>query len=450
MIQSLVSMTLVLFLSFLPINAKDGLTIVAVGEAEIEADKLIVARAAAPGNATAADKKLFKEVEDLFENDFSFYRQKFQVDKSDNYNAMISSENYSGLKAQNVRYFIQLSFEKSSATQINMEATLFGVREEKQLEQVRVSFGAADVRTRAHEAADVLFQKIHGKASIFRSQIVFVSDRTSRGTGDVKELYIMDFDGRNKRQLTFHKGTVISPAFSFDGKKVLYSLIKNTRSKKRNVNLHLLDIETGKSRVLSRKKGLNSGAVFMPDGKHIALTMSHQGNAEIYALNIASGETRRITKHFAPDVDPSINVSGTKMAFLSGRSGAGKPMIYIADPRSLEKDVKRISYVGKFNATPRFSPDGSQIAFSSWLDNRFDIFRVDDNGDNLHRLTKDFGSNEDPTYSNDGQFIAFSSQRVLSRRKAVQNIYIMSSEGEILGNVTENFGNCSTPRWSKY
>lgn len=450
MIQSLVSMTLVLFLSFLPINAEDGLTIVAVGEAEIEADKLIVARAAAPSNATAADKKLFKEVEDLFENDFSFYRQKFQLDKSDNYNAMISSENYSGLKAQNVRYFIQLSFEKSSATQINMDATLFGVREEKQLEQVRVSFGAADVRTRAHEAADVLFQKIHGKASIFRSKIVFVSDRTSRGTGDVKELYIMDFDGRNKRQLTFHKGTVISPAFSFDGKKVLYSLIKNTRSKKRNVNLHLLDIETGKSRVLSRKKGINSGAVFMPDGKHIALTMSHQGNAEIYALNIASGEARRITKHFAPDVDPSINVSGTKMAFLSGRSGAGKPMIYIADPRSLEKDVKRISYVGKFNATPRFSPDGSQIAFSSWLDNRFDIFRVDDNGDNLHRLTKDFGSNEDPTYSNDGQFIAFSSQRVLSRSKAVQNIYIMSSEGEILGNVTENFGSCSTPRWSKY
>lgn len=450
MIQSLVSMTLVLFLSFLPINAEDGLTIVAVGEDEIEADKLIVARAAAPSNATAADKKLFKEVEDLFENDFSFYRQKFQLDKSDNYNAMISSENYSGLKAQNVRYFIQLSFEKSSATQINMDATLFGVREEKQLEQVRVSFGAADVSTRAHEAADVLFQKIHGKASIFRSKIVFVSDRTSRGTGDVKELYIMDFDGRNKRQLTFHKGTVISPAFSFDGKKVLYSLIKNTRSKKRNVNLHLLDIETGKSRVLSRKKGINSGAVFMPDGKHIALTMSHQGNAEIYALNIASGEARRITKHFAPDVDPSINVSGTKMAFLSGRSGAGKPMIYIADPRSLEKDVKRISYVGKFNATPRFSPDGSQIAFSSWLDNRFDIFRVDDNGDNLHRLTKDFGSNEDPTYSNDGQFIAFSSQRVLSRSKAVQNIYIMSSEGEILGNVTENFGSCSTPRWSKY
>ncbi len=202
--------------------------------------------------------------------------------------------------------------------------------------------------------------------------------------------------------------------------------------------------------MVSSRKGINSGAVFMPDGKHIALTLSHQGNAELYALNTETGATRRITKHFAPDVDPSINVTGTKMAFLSGRSGSGKPMIYVADPRSQEKDVKRISYVGKYNATPRFSPDGSQIAFASWLDNRFDIFRVDENGDNLYRLTKDFGSNEDPTYSNDGQFIAFSSQRVLSRTKAVQNIYIMTADGEILGQVTENFGNCSTPRWSKY
>ncbi len=426
------------------------MTIVAVGDAEVEKDKIVFVASEVPSNVTSEEKKLINEVQKLFENDFSFYRQMFEVIKADGYEAPAASKNYSALKAKNLRYFVLTAYEKTAPGVFNLGAALYGVREEKLLEEVRVTFNKGNVRKSGHEAADVLYQKISGQTSIFRSKIIFVSDVNSGGTGDIKELYVMDFDGRKRRQLTFHRGTVISPAFSFDGKKVLYSLIKNNRSKTRNVNLRLLDIETGKSTVLSRKKGINSGAVFMPDGEHIALTMSHEGNAEIYALNIKSGKTRRITKHYAPDVDPSINVSGTKMAFLSGRSGAGKPMIYIADPRSLEKSVKRISYVGKFNATPRFSPDGSQIAFSSWLDNRFDIFRVDDNGDNLHRLTKDFGSNEDPTYSNDGQFIAFSSQRVLSRSKAVQNIYIMTSEGEILGQVTKDFGNCSTPRWSKY
>lgn len=186
----------------------------------------------------------------------------------------------------------------------------------------------------------------------------------------------------------------------------------------------------------------------MPDGEHIALTLSHTGSADLYVMNLKTNSLRRLTNKPTPDVDPSINRDASLMTFLSGRAGAA--MIYTMDPSGVEKDVKRISYVGQFNATPRFSPDGKEIAFSSWLDNRFDIFRIGADGLNLSRLTKDFGSNEDPTYSPDGEFIAFSSQRVLSRTSAVQNIYIMDRDGEILGSITENYGNCITPRWSKY
>lgn len=430
--------------------AEKGLTVVAVGQAQLEMDKLVVALGDKAGNLEGSDQALIDEAQALFRNDFAFYRDRFDVVKSNDLEALASQKNYSSLKSRNARYFILNSFSKASNNELSMTSELYGSNEGERLESVTVNFGAKNIREKSHEAADVLFQKITGTASMFRSKIVFVSDKNSKKGQDTKELYLMDFDGRNRRQLTFHGGTVLSPAFSFDGKKVLYSLINSTKAKDRNVNLRLLDIETGTSREVSSRKGINSGAVFMPDGEHIALTLSHEGNAEIYKLNLATGATTRLTKHFAPDVDPSINVTGNKMAFLSGRSGAGKPMIYIADPRAQEKSVKRISYVGKFNATPRFSPDGSQIAFSSWLDNRFDIFRVDENGDNLHRLTKDFGSNEDPTYSSDGKFIAFSSQRVISKYKAVQNIYIMTADGEILGNVTEDFGNCSGPRWSKY
>lgn len=259
----------------------------------------------------------------------------------------------------------------------------------------------------------------------------------------------MDFDGNNRKQLTFHGGTVISPAISKDRSRVLYSLIRNVnQKKKRNINLRMLDLKTGKDTLVSQRKGINSGAVFMPnDENKIVLTLSHSGNAELYIMNLSSGSLKRLTKHYSPDVDPSISVDGSRMAFLSGRPGAA--MIYTSYTSGLEKTVKRISFVGQYNATPRFSPDGREIAFSSWLDNRFDIFRIDADGNNLSRLTKDFGSNEDPSYSNDGQFIAFSSQRVLSRTKAVQNIYIMDRDGEILGSVTKGFGNCITPRWTK-
>jgi TolB protein len=449
MIKNLLILTS-LFILTLSVKGDEGLTIVAVGKADIEKDGLIVATADLSGSMTRSEKAMVSEYEKLVKNDFSFYKQKFNVLGTNEYGMKAANKDYSFLSGVGIRYFILNSFEKSGVNRLNVKSELYGVREKSLLETISTSFSSADLRKRAHEANDVLYQKITGQTSIFRSRIVFVSDKGTTRIKGIKELYVMDFDGSGVRKLTNHRGNVISPAFSFDGSKVLYSLIKNSRSKNRNINLYVLDLNTGKSRVVSSKKGINSGAFFMPDGENIALTMTHQGNAEIYALNLNSGKTRRITKHYQPDVDPSINVTGSKMAFLSGRSGAGKPMIYIADPRGLERGVKRISYVGKFNATPRFSPDGSEIAFASWLDNRFDIFRVDENGANLHRLTKDFGSNEDPTYSNDGQFIAFSSQRVLSRSKAVQNIYIMTRDGEILGQVTKKLGNCSTPRWSKY
>jgi TolB protein len=240
---------------------------------------------------------------------------------------------------------------------------------------------------------------------------------------------------------------VISPAMSYDQSKIVYSLIKNqSNGRGRNVDLFILNLATGEKSLIASKHGINSGAVFSPDGERIILTQSYTGSADIYEINLATKAERKITKHFSADVDPSINEAGTLMTFLSDR--AGKAMVYTANPNGVESNVNRISFVGQFNATPRFSPDGNQIAFASWVDNTFDIYRINSNGQGLVRLTKDFGSNEDPTFSNDGEFILFSSQRILSRSRAVQNLYIMDSDGEIITAVTEGFGNCISPRWS--
>jgi TolB protein len=83
------------------------------------------------------------------------------------------------------------------------------------------------------------------------------------------------------------------------------------------------------------------------------------------------------------------------------------------------------------------------------VDNRFDLYKIGSDGNNLVRLTKDFGSNEEAWFSPDGQFIVFTSQRVISAKKAVQNIYIMNREGEIIKQLTEKYGKVYTPRWSK-
>ena len=114
----------------------------------------------------------------------------------------------------------------------------------------------------------------------------------------------------------------------------------------------------------------------------------------------------------------------------------------------LRKASREFLLFGKFNATPRFSPNGRDIIFSSWLDERFDLFRISIDGNNLTRLTKDFGSNEDPTYSPDGELVLLPLKESCQRRRC-KNIYIMSKDGEILSQVTKDLGKCQSPRWSK-
>ena len=442
---------LILFFSLLftvKIFAEEGaLTIVAVGEATLEKDKMVIQDPYISGSLTAAQRAAAMDFAKLLRNDFSFYQKKFfLVESAPNNTLTRPATNYSYWSTQGVRYLGTVSVDKSNDA-MKVTVVFDDIKTKKQIYNSTATMTLINTRNLGHEMANSVYKTIIGKDSIFTSKIVFVSDRNSRGRKSVKEVYMMDFDGKNVTQITNHGGIVISPSMSSDGRYLVYSLISQS-GKKRNNDLYLMDIKTNQTSVLSDKEGVNSGAVFLSGGHRIALTLTVSGNAEIYEMNINTKELRKITNHFSSDVDPSITADGTLMTFLSDR--AGKAMIYTKDPRGTEKDVKRISFVGQFNATPRFSPDGKEIVFSSWLDNSFDLFRISSDGQGLSRLTKDFGSNEDPTYSNDGEFIAFSSQRVLSRTKIDQNIYIMDRDGAILGALTQGFGNCISPRWYKF
>ena len=440
--------------SIMQLNASEGLTVVAVGEASVETDRLVIHRPYLSSSLSASQRQMANELGDLFRNNFAFYRSKFDVREREHSQSSLPSLNRSQLKDQNVRYVLLFRASPgSSPNSIQVELQAHDTVGDRIFFERTTTISQSDLRKEGHKLANSVYKGITGVDSIFTSRILFVSDRGSQSTRITKELYIMDFDGRNAEPLTNHRGIVISPSISYDGTRVLYSLIEDESRKdqKRNVDLYLLDLRTGKTELLSSRSGINSGAIFMPGDESILLTLSHTGTANIYTMDLNTREITRLTSSHAPDVDPSINRDGSLMSFLSGRSGAA--MIYTMDPRSRENNTdnrpRRISFVGTFNATPRFNPDGTEIAFASWMEGRFDIFRINSDGTGLARLTRNFGSNEDPTFSPDGEFLAFSSQRVISREEAEHNIYIMDRDGDIIGRITHNLGNCITPRWSR-
>jgi TolB protein len=425
---------------------------IAVGNAELDKDKFVIDDAEVK-SLGGAQKSLASEMIDILRNDFVFYKHKFNnVDYSDRGQASYSNPNVTKWRESGITFFVASQIS-ASGDGIEAKIKTWSVLTGKEMFSQSFKIDSKNIRAVSHQIADGIYRSVTGKPSVFNSKIVMISDRGTQGKDTIKELYIMDFDGNRVEKLTNFHSVVLSPSVAPDNSKIMFSVIaphkEISRNKVRiikNIDLKMLDLRSKAITTVSDKPGINSGAIFSAQGDTIYTTLSFKGNADIYEMNLSSGKTKNVTSHYADDVDPSITKDGLLMAFLSNRPG--RAHIYTMDPSAPEKGVKRISFVGQFNAAPRFSPDGKEIVFSSWVDAGFDLYRISSDGNNLVRLTKDFGSNEEAVYSPDGEFIVFTSKRIISRTKAVQEIYIMNRDGEILGQLTQNFGRCYSPQWT--
>ncbi len=302
----------------------------------------------------------------------------------------------------------------------------------------------SSARRIAHTFSNDVLKALTGQEGPFLSRVVASSDR---GGGQAKEIFVMDWDGANMDQVSSHRSISISPAWSPDGKKVAYtSYVKRVGAKFRNADMILLDLTTGKRSLISYRQGINSGAAFSPDGRHIYLTISQGTSPDIYKMTLDGTLVGKITNGpaGAMNVEPNISNDG-KLVFSSDR--AGRPMIYTANADG--NNVKRITFAGVFNSSPSWSPDGKKIAFAGQSDNNFDIFVMNADGTGMIRLTSAkkangrMASNEDPSFSPDGRFVMYTSNRT-----GKSQIYISTVDGTEERRVTNDNFNYYKPKWS--
>jgi TolB protein len=315
-----------------------------------------------------------------------------------------------------------------------LEAYLYDVPQGKQVFGKRYVASASDIKTLAHTLANNIVEALTGQRGIFLTKIAMSCNRLGK-----KEIYMMNFDGTDVKQVTQHGSIAFAPAWSPDGTRIAYSVFARHRNNIKNIDLYEFDFTTSTYRMLSNRKGINSGACYSPDGQNIALTMSFLGNPEIFSLSPSASTVTRLTKSLGFDVDPAWSPDGRTLAFVSSRSG--HPMVYRVNADG--SNPQRLTYAGIYNATPNWSPLGNKIVFAGWLEKHFDIFTMNPDGSHIERLTKNDGNNEDPFYSPDGNFITFSSNRAGN-----QNIYVANADGTFVKRLTFGMGDCSTPKWS--
>ncbi len=282
---------------------------------------------------------------------------------------------------------------------------------------------------------DECIEKLTGERGVASSRIAFVSD-----DGKSKEIYVADIIGHRIRQVTHHASLTVSPRFSADGRRLLYTSYHRGRQV-----LYLTSLTAETTRAISWRPGLNLAPTWSPTADRLVLSLSPDGHADLFLTEAVPPRRqqikilKRLTRKTGINVSPSWSPDGTRIAFVSDRSGS--PQIYVMDIAT--GATRRLTFEGTYNTAPAWSPKGDAIAYASLVGGTYQIFTISPEGGVPTQVTKSWGSHEDPDWSPDGRQIVFA-----RKRDAVQTICAIFKNGTGERVLFRLPGRQNMPAWS--
>jgi TolB protein len=205
-------------------------------------------------------------------------------------------------------------------------------------------------RKLAHHISDKMYFALLGERSAFETKIAYV-EVDKYATAKYK-LVVADSDGNNKKVIFSSPQPILSPTFSPDNNYIAYTAFSKNRSNVYVQNLY----DANKIYTLPNFDGIASSPAWHPQGKSLLITLSKEGNQDIYNYNLSSGNLDRITKHKAIDTEASFSPDGKTIIWTSNR--AGSPQIW----QKTGTKISQIKISGRYNTSASFAPDGAHLA----------------------------------------------------------------------------------------
>lgn len=312
---------------------------------------------------------------------------------------------------------------------VSLSMTLYDVKSAQEVLEIERQGTRGDLRWLGHEVSNEIVRYFTGQPGLFHSKIAFVNDATGR-----KELYCIDYDGKNAKRLTNDNAIVTLPRFSPDRKKIIFTSYLSGQP-----YLYLINADGTGRKKLSSRAGLNVSPSWDPNGEEFAITLSHNGPPNIYLMDMEGKILRPLTDSNGADTAPTFSPDGSQIAFTSDRSGS--PHIYVMNADGT--GLRRLTTVGHCDSAA-WSPDGQTLVYVKGEPRAtFDIYSIEVMTGIERRLTWGQGDNENPAWSPDSRFIVFTSSR-----RGKSELYIMSADGSEQRPLFSNQGASFTPHWS--
>lgn len=318
---------------------------------------------------------------------------------------------------------------------LRVEYELWDVNKQQSLLAQAFTVPAGDLRGVAHQIADQIYEKITGVRGAFWTRIAYIT-AVGLGNNTTYSLIVADSDGFNPQVVARSKESLLSPAWSPDGRKIAYVSFESGNS-----NIYIQDITTGSRQLVSSHKGINGAPSWSPDGRKLAIALSYVGNPEIFVMDLGSHQETRLTNSLSIDTEPVWAPDGQSIYFTSDRSG--RPQIYQVPASG--GTPQRISFQGQNNAKASVSYDGKQIAM------------VQGNGNVYRIVILDRGLGGQVRFISPGPIddaVSFAPNASMLLYAATEGsrgvLYSVSNDGMVRQRLALADGNVQEPAWGPY
>ena len=262
-------------------------------------------------------------------------------------------------------------------------------------------------------------------------------------------LHLVPLDGSPPQRLTAPASTYpgdLAPAFSPDGR--LLAFVRTEIDGRQDVAV--VTVQGGRVRRLAREQKGVTGIDWTADGREVVYAANRDGAAGLWRVGLDGGDPRWVSlgndagEIAAPSVgrtggvafarqrvrsqivevgaggaprpilpstrddrQPAVAPDGSRLAFVSTRSGSHEVWTARADGSGA---ARLTDFGGARVSGPRWSPDGRRIVVSARADGDADVFVVLPGGE-TRALTDDPADDVAPTWSRDGRWVYFASDR---------------------------------------